>query len=422
MSAGALAADARAELAAVVPTRRCDRLAETSGLFHTAGTVHLLGRGALSFHLDLAELPVARRAFAILRELRVDAEIRTYNRRSFDRAARTQLLVAGSPHAIDILSQAGVLGRDGLPLDRPPGHVVARPCCRSAYLRGAFLGGGSLSRPKWPHLEVRTPLHAGAAFVRSVASAAGVRMRVLDRESHSAAYAKSWDSIEAYLSDRRRVGDRSRPRGTCARRRLAGGCEPRRERRPREPRPPKPLGAGTAERGTGAPGLRRAGRPRSDAPGRGRASPAPPVSLVARARHAGRPARHEGGDGRPTRTARRAGGGRFRASAGYRCGLSRSTVGPILPSGGPALPGGGFRPRPPPGAGARMWGRGFPRRLLPQPTVSPKQESAEPDPGALITAAAARTPEGVRCRGRKRHRLAGRSVVPRTRRAAEEPG
>ena len=162
--------------------------------------MHLLGRGALSFHLDLAESSVARRAFAILRQLRVDAEIRTYNRRAFDRAARTQLVVVGSAHAIDILSQAGVLSRDGLPLDRPPGHVVARPCCRSAYLRGAFLGGGSLSGRRSPHLEVRTPLHAGAAFVRSVASAAGVRMRVLDREAHSAAYAKSWDAIEAYLS------------------------------------------------------------------------------------------------------------------------------------------------------------------------------------------------------------------------------
>ena len=111
-----------------------------------------------------------------------------------------QLLVAGSEHAIDVLAQAGVVSREGLPLDRPPGHVVARPCCRSAYLRGAFLGAGSLSGPRSPHLEVRTPLHAGAAFVRSVASAAGVRMRVLDRESHSAAYAKSWDGIEAYLS------------------------------------------------------------------------------------------------------------------------------------------------------------------------------------------------------------------------------
>ena len=192
-------ADARAELAAVEPERRCDRLSELSALFHTAGTVHLLGRGALGFHLDLAESAVARRAYAILRRLRVDSEIRTYRRRAFERPTRMQLLVEGTPQAIGVLTEAGVLSVDGLPLDRPPGRVVARACCRGAYLRGAFLGGGSLSGPRSPHLEVRTPLHAGAAFVRSVASTAGVRMRVVDRVSHSAAYAKSWEAIEAYL-------------------------------------------------------------------------------------------------------------------------------------------------------------------------------------------------------------------------------
>lgn len=197
---GTLSVDARAELATLVPERRCDRLAELSALFHTAGTVHLLGRGAISFHLDLAESAVARRAYSILKELRVPSEIRTYNRRSFDRAARTQLVVGGSPHAIDVLSQAGVLGDGGRPLDRPPGKVVARPCCRSAYLRGAFLGAGSLSGPRSPHLEIRTPLHGGAAFVRSVASSVGVRLRVADRDSHSIAYAKGWEAIEGYLS------------------------------------------------------------------------------------------------------------------------------------------------------------------------------------------------------------------------------
>ena len=162
--------------------------------------MHLLGRGALSFHLDLAESAVARRGFAILRSLRVESEIRTYRRRALERGARTQLLVPGTPHAIGVLTEAGVLGAEGLPLDRPPGRVVSRPCCRSAYLRGAFLGAGSLSGPRSPHLEVRTPLHAGAAFVRSVASAAGVRMRVIDRGSHTAAYAKGWEAIEGFLS------------------------------------------------------------------------------------------------------------------------------------------------------------------------------------------------------------------------------
>jgi hypothetical protein len=130
----------------------------------------------------------------------VATEIRTYHRRSFDRAARTQLLVAGSAHAIETLTQAGVVGAGGLPLDRPPGRVVARACCRSAYLRGAFLGAGTLSGPASPHLEIRTPLHAGAAFVRSVASALGVRLRIADRETHSIAYAKSWEAIESYLA------------------------------------------------------------------------------------------------------------------------------------------------------------------------------------------------------------------------------
>lgn len=200
MSRGTLAEDARAELASIAPTRRCDRLAEVSALFHTAGTVHLHGRGALSFHLDLASNAVARRAFALLRELRVLSEIRTYRGRGFDRATRYQLHVEGSDAALELLEETGVLDHAHLPFERPPGRVVARACCRGAYLRGAFLGAGSLSGPHAPHLELRAPTHAGAAFLRSVASTEGIRLNVADRPSHAAAYAKSWDAIERLLA------------------------------------------------------------------------------------------------------------------------------------------------------------------------------------------------------------------------------
>ncbi|HEY7729866.1 MAG TPA: DNA-binding protein WhiA [Gaiellaceae bacterium] len=200
MSAARIADDVRAELAAIAPSRRCDRLAEVSALFHTAGAAHLLGRGRLAFHLDLAGNAIARRAYALLRALRVESEIRTYRRAAFERDTRFQLHLEGDAHALDVLAEAGVLDRDHRPLERPPGHVVARPCCRGAYLRGAFLGGGSLSGGRSPHLELRAPGHAGATFIRAVASARGVRLRVLDRSSHAIAYAKSWDAIEAFLA------------------------------------------------------------------------------------------------------------------------------------------------------------------------------------------------------------------------------
>ncbi|MFN8224612.1 MAG: DNA-binding protein WhiA [Gaiellales bacterium] len=200
MSGGELVESARAELAAITPATRCDRLAQVSALFHTAGTAHLLGRGRVSFHLDLAESAIARSAFSVIRALRVEAEIRTYRQRAFSGATRYQLLVPGSLETIAVLAEAGVVDPAGVPLERPPGRVVAKSCCRAAYARGAFLGGGSLSGPRSPHLEIRTPGHAGAAFLRAVASASSVRLKVVDRVGSSAAYAKSWEAIEGFLS------------------------------------------------------------------------------------------------------------------------------------------------------------------------------------------------------------------------------
>jgi cell division protein WhiA len=194
-----LSEDLRNELAAIAPGRGCDRLAEISALFHTAGSVHLRGRGEIAVHLDLAGPSVARRAFALLRDLGVQSEIRTYRQRAFARTTRYQLHVAGDEAARTVLREAGVLDHRLRPLERPPKRVVARACCRRAYLRGALLGAGSLSGPGSPHLEVRTASPDGAEFVRAVAAAEGVALGIVDRGRHAAAYAKSTDAIEGLL-------------------------------------------------------------------------------------------------------------------------------------------------------------------------------------------------------------------------------
>ena len=195
-----LSEDLRNELATIAPKRGCCRLAEVSALFHSAGSVHLRGRGELGLHLDLVSSAVARRAFSLLRELGIHSEIRTYRRRSFDRATRYQLHVEGEAEALARLVEAGVLDSRRAPLERPPRRVVGRACCRGAYLRGALLGGGSLSGPRSPHLELRTTSLEGAEFLRSVAAADDVEVGVLDRGRHALAYAKGFDAIEALLA------------------------------------------------------------------------------------------------------------------------------------------------------------------------------------------------------------------------------
>jgi DNA-binding protein WhiA len=190
----------RAELARVRTARECDRLAEVSGLAHTAGRLHLRGRGNVSLHLDVGAPAVARRAFRLLKSFGVDAHVRTYRRRALDLGTRYEVHVEGRPRALQTLNEAGVVTANLAPLPRPPKRVVARACCRRAYLRGALLGAGSLSGPRSAHLEIRSTGREGAEFLVAVAAAEGIDLRVYERAGHVAVYAKSVEIIAGLLA------------------------------------------------------------------------------------------------------------------------------------------------------------------------------------------------------------------------------
>ena len=188
------------ELAHVALRRDCDRLAELSALFHSAGRAHLEGKGKISVHLDLAGGAVARRAFSSLRAFGISSEIRTYRQRAFNRANRYQLHISGSPRALQLLNEAGVLDAGLAPIEAPPARVTARACCRAAYLRGALLGSGSLSGPPSLHLEIRTTSLEGAGFLAAIAAREGVELQVAERDRHAVAYAKGTDAVGGLLA------------------------------------------------------------------------------------------------------------------------------------------------------------------------------------------------------------------------------
>jgi cell division protein WhiA len=150
----------------------------------------------VTVQLDLSNAATARRAFALLREHEVRSELRTYRRRAFDGSTRYQLRV----DAGETLLEAGVLSATRAPLERPPKRVIGRSCCRAAYLRGAMLGGGSLSGPRDPHLELRTATRAGAEFLAAVAARDELSLAVAERRTHAIAYAKGHDAIRDLLA------------------------------------------------------------------------------------------------------------------------------------------------------------------------------------------------------------------------------
>lgn len=195
-----LSDDVRSELAAIDPRRACCRLAELSALVRTAGSVHLRGGGRIALHLEVATPAVARRAFSLLRSYGVPCEIRTYRRQAFERARRFQIHLEDDPRAVQALHEAGVLDARLAPLERPPRRVVARSCCRAAYLRGAFLAAGSASGPRNAHLELRTSDTQAADFLEALAREEGFALGVYERARHAVAYAKGVESIADLLA------------------------------------------------------------------------------------------------------------------------------------------------------------------------------------------------------------------------------
>ena len=186
----ALSDDLRSELAAIAPERGCCRLAEVSALFHSAGSVHLRGRGGSRFiWTSPPRASRGARSRSCASSASTPRSARTAAARSTGRRAISCTSAAMSRRSRSLV-EAGVLDARHAPLERPPKRVVGRACCRGAYLRGALLGGGSLSGPRAPHLELRTTSLEGAEFLRSVAAADDVRLGVLDRGRHAVAYAK----------------------------------------------------------------------------------------------------------------------------------------------------------------------------------------------------------------------------------------
>ncbi|HUZ85016.1 MAG TPA: DNA-binding protein WhiA [Gaiellales bacterium] len=189
----------RSQLAQRLPARACCRRAFLSGLARSAGAFQLRAGGP-AVELDLADAAVARRAFALLREVGADCEIHSYREPRFQRRSRVRVRVVGD-RGLQLLHEAGVLSERLTPLHRPPPRVTARHCCRGAYLRGAFVAAGSVSAPAAPaHLELRTHDLDAARLLVSLAARDGIELAAGERRGHALAYAKRRSTVRDLLA------------------------------------------------------------------------------------------------------------------------------------------------------------------------------------------------------------------------------
>lgn len=102
--------------------------------------------------------------------------------------------------ATENLADALSLYREGEILLCPADSVVQAPCCRTAFLRGAFLGGGSMSDPeKNYHLEFVTKTAPLADKLFELLEAEEIPSRITVRKNSFVVYIKDSEAIAQLL-------------------------------------------------------------------------------------------------------------------------------------------------------------------------------------------------------------------------------
>ena len=146
------AARVREELIRLPAGKPCCMLSEISALTQTSGHLAFRGGGWLSVSYRLEDAGVARRLFLLLKKrLNVNPKLH-FTQTSRLGGRRTCVLTLGGEDARTLLEALHMTETDEngqLHLKRTvPRHPMTRQCCRKAFLRGAFLGAGTVTNPE----------------------------------------------------------------------------------------------------------------------------------------------------------------------------------------------------------------------------------------------------------------------------------
>ena len=193
------------ELSRVIPEEQCCQLAELSALIRMSGTIQLAGYQKLNVKIATENAAIARKIFTLLKKcFGIHTELIVKKNRLLKKNNHYVMVINSSIGANDILERLGILRKDEqqFTIDYSvPEELTMDTCCKRAYLRGAFLGAGSVSDPeKTYHLEFVTSSEEHSENLKELINAFDLGAKIVLRKSSYVIYLKEGDQIVDLLN------------------------------------------------------------------------------------------------------------------------------------------------------------------------------------------------------------------------------
>ena len=204
------ASETKNELARIEPEKKCCMLAESAGFMLFAGSVGLAGGGKFRMVMTTPNLAVVRHYKKLIKTyFDVDTEITVgaNEAKALKGSKANEYIIRIDPenNSEMILREIGILMvREGMNAiaDGIDSSIIRTKCCRKAYLRGAFLGAGTVNNPENSyHYEITaSTLNQAKDLRRLINTFVDITARIVERKKGYGVYLKAREQIADTLA------------------------------------------------------------------------------------------------------------------------------------------------------------------------------------------------------------------------------
>ncbi|WP_196594515.1 DNA-binding protein WhiA [Pectinatus sottacetonis] len=197
-------AEVKNELAHFNETNICCIRAELSALLRMGASFVLNTKHHMGVNFTTENAAVGRRVLAFIKGLCI-GEIRTelvvMRSRRLQKNNHYTIRVMPSKVTNKLLEELGFINGDGSGFNMgKDSALLSKYCCKEAYLRGAFLGGGSVNRPDAGyHLEFSTSNYEFSRQMLNLLNQFGFPIGTTTRKDNYVLYLKESEAIISFL-------------------------------------------------------------------------------------------------------------------------------------------------------------------------------------------------------------------------------
>ncbi|HYF82684.1 MAG TPA: DNA-binding protein WhiA [Clostridia bacterium] len=193
------------EISKIAITNKCCQLALLSALIKMTGTVQIHGVNKIGVRLSTENASIARMLFSLLKScFEISTRVVVRKNKHLKKNNNYTLYIDSDMGSQEILKAVGILqeGDKGIKFNyKLPHNLLRKACCRKAYLRGVFLGGGSISDPeKTYHLELVTNSEDFAEDIKELLNHYELGAKVVARKGNYVVYIKEGEHIVNFLN------------------------------------------------------------------------------------------------------------------------------------------------------------------------------------------------------------------------------